>query len=105
MTSKGAIMRLKIAAAIAIVGFALPSQTFAWSENGHQTVDAIADILIQGSNAVTQRNNSNCPYDGKYYEWHNAFHFADVDIEHNSYSTSYVLARNDVLLILSYILS
>lgn len=146
-------MNSKFAAAIAVVGFTLSGPTFAWSENGHQTVGAIADILIQNSNAgrqvnailgtinnqqltlkdvavwadcvrsvqpgnpytydpgkykiqacaifeddagkqamedYAQRNNSNCPYENKYYECHKAFHFADVDIEHNTYSISFV---------------
>jgi hypothetical protein len=146
-------MRSKIVAVIAALGVALSGPCFAWSENGHQTVGAIADILIQHSNAETQvksilgtvngqqltlqqvavwadcarsvvpgnpytynpgkykiqacavfedaagkqamqdygqRNNSNCPYEGKHYECHKAFHFADVDIEHNTYSTAYV---------------
>jgi len=146
-------MRTKLAAAVTAIGFLLSSPAFAWSENGHQTVGAIADILIQGTNAETQvksilgtaggqqltlqtvavwadcvrgvhpdqgftydpgkfkvqacqifeddagkqamidyarRNNTNCPYSGKNLECHKSFHFADVDIEHNYYSTKYV---------------
>ncbi len=42
------------AAILAAIGLALSAPTLAWSENGHQTVGAIANILIQGSNAETQ---------------------------------------------------
>ena len=129
----------------------------AWSENGHQTVGAIADLLIQGSNAGTQvtailgttggqqltlqsvsvwadcvrgiqpdrgfiydpghyhvqacatfeddagkqamadyarRINSNCPYSGKNVSCNKSFHFADIDIEHDSYATGYVGAHD-----------
>jgi len=142
-----------MAAVLAASGTVFSSPSFAWSENGHQTVGAIADILIQGTSAEAQvktilgtaggqqlslqtvavwadcvrgvhpeqgftydpgkykvqacqlfeddagkqamiayarRNNSNCPYSGKNSECHKSFHFADVDIEHDSYSTKYV---------------
>ena len=136
-----------LAAILAAVGFALSAPTFSWSENGHQTVGAIADLLIRGSNAGTQvksilgtaggqqltlqsvsvwadcvrgiqpdlgfiydpgkyhvqactifeddagkqamadyarRNNSNCPYSDKLVSCNKSFHFADIDIEHDS---------------------
>ena len=47
-------MYSQYAAVVAVIGLALSSPTFAWSENGHQTVGAIADILLQGTNAETQ---------------------------------------------------
>lgn len=147
-------MKVKLFAAVFAAGcVVLSSPCYAWSENGHQTVGAIADILLQGTNAEAQvhsilgtaggqqlslqsiavwadcvrgvhpdqgfiydpgkykvqacqifeddagkqamidyarRNNSNCPYSGKNSECHKSFHFADVDIEHDSYSTKYV---------------
>ena len=43
-----------LAAILAAVGIVLSGPALAWSENGHQTVGAIADLLIQGSNAGTQ---------------------------------------------------
>ncbi len=47
-------MTKSLAAALTAVGFLLSTSAFAWSENGHQTVGAIADVLIQGTNAEVQ---------------------------------------------------
>ena len=146
-----------LAAVVAAAGITLSTPSFAWSENGHQTVGAIADLLIHGSNAEAQvksilgtaggqqltlqtvavwadcvrgiqpqqsfaydpgryhvqaceifeddtgkqamadyarRNNSNCLYSGKKESCHKSFHFADIDIEHDAYSTGYVGAHD-----------
>ncbi|HYD81356.1 MAG TPA: S1/P1 nuclease [Paucimonas sp.] len=146
-----------LAAALAAVGLVLSAQAFAWGENGHQTVGAIANLLLQGSKAeakvksilgtaggqqltlqtvsvwadcvrgihpnegfaydpgkyrvqacaifedaagkaamkdYAQRNHSNCLYAGKNAECHKSFHFADIDVEHDSYASKYVGAHD-----------
>lgn len=48
-------MRSKLLMAMLVaVGLVTSTQTFAWSENGHQTVGAVGDRLIAGSNAEAQ---------------------------------------------------
>lgn len=47
-------MRSRLIFVVALFGFIFTGNAAAWGENGHQTVGAIADNLIQGSNAEAQ---------------------------------------------------